>query len=74
MKVNYIRVLDEPDEIPEEIFRLCNNINRIYGLVPVLKGLIAVKKRGRFTTCLLPILWESAQWHEQLAHRIPRHN
>jgi hypothetical protein len=46
MKVNYIRVLDEPDEIPEEIFRLCNNINRIYGLVSVLKGLIAVKKEG----------------------------
>jgi hypothetical protein len=46
MKVNYIKikVSDEPDEIPEEIFRLCNNINRIYGLTPILKGLITVKK------------------------------
>ena len=44
MKVNYIKVLDEHDETPKEIFRLCNNINRIYGLTSVLKGLIVVKK------------------------------
>jgi hypothetical protein len=47
-KANYIKVLDEPDKISEEIYKLCNNINRIYGLVVTLKGLIAPKKENDF--------------------------
>ncbi len=47
-KANYIKVLDEPDEIPEEVYKLCNNINRIYGLAVTLKGLIVPKKEGDF--------------------------
>jgi hypothetical protein len=47
-EVNYIKVLDEPDEIPEEVHKLCNNINRIYGLATILKGLIAPKKESDF--------------------------
>lgn len=48
LKVNYVKVLDEPDEISEEVYKLCNNINRIYGLATILKGLIAPKKENDF--------------------------
>jgi hypothetical protein len=43
-KANYIKVLDKPNEISEKIGRLCDKINRNYGLTLALKGLIAPKK------------------------------
>jgi hypothetical protein len=44
VKANYIKILDEPDEISEKIGRLCDKINRNYGLTLTLKGLIVPKK------------------------------
>jgi hypothetical protein len=45
-KANYIKVLDEPNEILEKVGRLCDKINRNYGLTPNLKGVIVPKKEG----------------------------
>jgi hypothetical protein len=39
-------ILDEPNEISEKIGRLCDKINRNYGLISNLKGLIVPKKEG----------------------------
>jgi hypothetical protein len=47
VKTNYVKVLtEEPDEISERIGRLCDKINRSYGLTLTLKGLIVPKKEG----------------------------
>lgn len=43
-----IKTINEPDEISEKIERLCDKINRNYGLTLNLKGLIAPKKEDDF--------------------------
>jgi hypothetical protein len=49
-KANYVKVLtEEPNEIYEKVGRLCDKINRSYGLTLNLKGLIVPKKEGDLT-------------------------
>ena len=43
-----IKVINEPDELSEKIGRLCDKINRNYGLTLSLKGLITSKKEDDF--------------------------
>ena len=57
-KANYVKVLNETDEISEKIGRLCDKINRNYGLTLNLKGLIVPKKEGDLTLIFCRYLGE----------------